>query len=140
MIPELKGLFDGISLRVPVLTGSIADFVFVTSRKTTREEVNQALVTASGNPIYKGIIGVAGVNGIPEYLVSSDVIGSSYSAIVDPEFTQVIDGDLVKVLAWYDNEWGYAHRLVEQVIRVGEAMGSDRAISDPITMSLTVAK
>ncbi|OGC99144.1 type I glyceraldehyde-3-phosphate dehydrogenase [Candidatus Amesbacteria bacterium RBG_16_48_31] len=140
VIPELKGLFDGISLRVPVLTGSIADFVFVTSRKTTREEVNQALVTASGNPIYKGIIGVAGVNGIPEYLVSSDVIGSSYSAIVDPEFTQVIDGDLVKVLAWYDNEWGYAHRLVEQVIRVGEAMGSDRAISDPITMSLTVAK
>src|SRR3989304_2445540 len=119
VIPELKGLFDGISLRVPVVTGSISDFVFVTSRKTTREEVNQALVTASGNPIYKGIIGVAGVNGIPEYLVSSDVIGSSYSAIVDPEFTQVIDGDLVKVLAWYDNEWGYANRLVEQTIRFG---------------------
>lgn len=119
VIPELKGLFDGISLRVPVITGSICDFVFVTKRKTTREEVNQALVEASETPGYSGILGISGRSGVPEHLVSSDVIGSSYSAIIDPEFTQVIDGDLVKVLAWYDNEWGYTNRLVEQVIKFG---------------------
>ncbi len=115
VIPELKGLFDGISLRVPVLTGSITDFVIVTKRQVTREEVNQAFVEAASEPRYKGILGVSN-----EHLVSSDIIGSSYSAIVDPEFTQVIDGDLVKVLAWYDNEWGYANRLVEQTIIFGQ--------------------
>ena len=119
VIPEVRGLFDGISLRVPVVTGSISDFVFVTKTKTTREEVNQALVEASENQMYKGIIGISGRNGVPEHLVSSDIVGSSYSAIVDLEFTQVIDGDLVKVLAWYDNEWGYANRLVEQTIKFG---------------------
>lgn len=121
VIPELKGLFDGMSLRVPVITGSISDFVFVTKTKTTRDEVNQALTEASETPRYKGIIGVSGINGVPEHLVSSDIIGSSYSAIVDTEFTQVIDGDLVKVLAWYDNEWGYTNRLVEQVIQFGQS-------------------
>ncbi len=133
VIPELKGLFDGISLRVPVITGSITDFVFVTKRKVTREEINGAFEEAINNPIYQGILGVSGKNGVPEHLVSSDIIGSSYSAIVDPEFTQVIDGDLVKVLAWYDNEWGYTNRLVEQVIRVGQMLGSDTAPSDKIT-------
>ncbi len=113
VIPELKGLFDGVSLRVPVITGSITDFVFVTKTKVTREEINQALIDARSS-----IIGVSGYDGVPEHLVSSDIVGSSYSAIVDPEFTQVIDGDLVKVLAWYDNEWGYANRLVEQVLKL----------------------
>lgn len=140
VIPELKGLFDGISLRVPVITGSITDFTFVTKKKVTREEVNEAFVEASENPIYKGIMGVSGISGVPEYLVSSDIIGSSYSAIVDPEFTQVIDGDLVKILAWYDNEWGYTNRLVEQAIRVGQTLDSNTAISDPITTSLAVKK
>jgi glyceraldehyde 3-phosphate dehydrogenase len=119
VIPELKGLFDGISLRVPVITGSVSDFVFLTRDKVTREQVNQALLEAKDNPLYKGILGVSGHDGIPEHLVSSDIIGSSYSAIIDTEFTQVIDGDLVKVLAWYDNEWGYANRLVEQTINFG---------------------
>ena len=121
VIPELKGLFDGISLRVPVLTGSISDFVFVTKKPVTREEVNQAFVEASETPKYLGILGVSGKSGMPEHLVSSDIIGSSYSAIIDPEFTQVIGGDLVKVLAWYDNEWGYANRLVEQTIIFGNS-------------------
>jgi glyceraldehyde-3-phosphate dehydrogenase type I len=120
VIPELKSLFDGIALRVPVITGSITDFVFVTGRKVTREEVNEALRQATQEPAYKGILGMSGVDGVPEYLVSSDIIGSNYSAIVDPEFTQVIDGDLVKVLAWYDNEWGYTNRLVEQTIKFGQ--------------------
>lgn len=119
VIPELKGLFDGISLRVPVITGSITDFTFVLAIKATREEINKALEEATQLPQYKGILGVSGVDGVPEHLVSSDIVGSSYSAIVDPEFTQVIDGDLVKILAWYDNEWGYTNRLVEQTILFG---------------------
>lgn len=135
VIPELKGLFDGISLRVPVITGSITDFTFVLKNKTTREDINQALRDATDNPIYKGILGYSGKDGVPEHLVSSDIIGSSYSAIVDPEFTQVIDGDLVKVLAWYDNEWGYTNRLVEQVIRVGQTLQTEVAPSDPITQA-----
>ncbi len=118
VIPELKGLFDGIALRVPVITGSITDFVFVTKKKLTREEVNDALKEAVFKPQYKGILGMSGIDGVPEHLVSSDIIGSSYSAIIDPEFTQVIDGDLVKILAWYDNEWGYTNRLVEQAIKL----------------------
>ncbi len=133
VIPELKGLFDGISLRVPIITGSITDFVFVTKVKTTREDVNNALKEATQNPIYKGILGMSGVDGVPEHLVSSDIVGSDYSAIVDPEFTQVIDGDLVKVLAWYDNEWGYTNRLVEQVVRVGSVLEGGQAPSDEIT-------
>jgi glyceraldehyde 3-phosphate dehydrogenase len=120
VIPELKGLFDGISLRVPVITGSITDFVFVTKTKVTRDEVNQALKEATQSLQYKNIIGMSGVDGVPLHLVSSDVIGASYSAVVDPEFTQVIDGDLVKVLAWYDNEWGYANRLVEQICKLSQ--------------------
>jgi len=119
VIPELKGLFDGISLRVRVITGSITDFTFLLKNKTTREDINKALMEAADNPIYKGILGYSGKDGIPEHLVSSDIIGSSYSAIIDPEFTQVVDGDLVKILAWYDNEWGYTNRLVEQVVKVG---------------------
>lgn len=137
VIPELKGLFDGISLRVPVLTGSITDFTFVLKQPTTREEVNQTLLEATANPVYKGILGIAGKDGIPEHLVSSDIVGSSYSAVVDPEFTQVIDGDLVKVLAWYDNEWGYTNRLVEQVIRVGSTLGEQLAPQDPLTAQMS---
>lgn len=126
-IPDLKGLFDGVSLRVPVMTGSISDFVFVTKRKVTVEEVNQAYREAAIHPVYKGILAVT-----EEPLVSSDIIGSDYSAIVDLSFTQVVDGDLVKVLAWYDNEWGYTNRLVEQVIRTGKAIGPAQLI-DPLT-------
>jgi glyceraldehyde 3-phosphate dehydrogenase len=127
-IPSLKGLFDGISLRVPVITGSISDFVFLLSRKVTVDEVKEAFKIASNSPLYKGILGVS-----EEPLVSSDIIGNSYSAIVDLPFIQVIDGDLVKVLAWYDNEWGYANRLVEQVVRVGESLTSTTVPTDTIS-------
>ncbi len=133
VIPELKGLFDGISLRVPVITGSITDFTFLIERKTTREEVNSVLKEATQHPLYKGILGMSGVDGVPEHLVSSDIIGSSYSAIVDPEFTQVVDGDFIKVLAWYDNEWGYTTRLVEQVVRVGQTIHTSLLPVDPIS-------
>ena len=129
-IPELKGLFDGRALRVPVATGSITDFSFVLKKEVTVEEVNQAFIEASENALYKGILGVS-----DKPLVSSDIIGTSESAIVDLGLTQVIGGNLVKVFAWYDNEWGYANRLIEQVMRVGKTLGSRTAPTDAITLS-----
>ena len=129
-IPELKGLFDGMALRVPVATGSISDITAVVKKQTTVEEVNKAFIEASQNVLYKGILAVS-----EEPLVSSDIVGRSESAIVDLPLTQVIGGNLVKVFAWYDNEWGYANRLVEQVIRVGTKLDSTKAPTDPITLS-----
>lgn len=110
-IPELEHLFDGIALRVPVITGSITDFTFITKQSTSVEEVNQMFIDASREPQYKGILATT-----DEPLVSSDIVGRSESAIVDLSLTRVVDGDLVKVMAWYDNEYGYANRLVEQVL------------------------
>lgn len=115
-IPELDGLFDGVALRVPVLVGSISDIVCLLNQKTTAQEVNQSFKDATADPRWKGIVAVS-----EDPLVSSDIIGRSESAIIDLPFTQVVDGDLVKVLAWYDNEWGYCNRLMEQAIKVGEA-------------------
>lgn len=113
VVPELKGLFEGLSVRVPVITGSLADFTFVLKRETTKEEVNDILTKASQSPVFSGILAVT-----TDPLVSTDIIGSSYSSIVDLSLTQVI-GNMVKVVAWYDNEYGYANRLVEEVIMVG---------------------
>ena len=130
-IPELKGLFDGMSLRVPTATGSISDFTFLLKKKVTVEEVNNALTKAAKeNALFKGILAVSN-----EPLVSSDIIGRSESAIVDLNLTQVVGENLVKVFAWYDNEWGYANRLVEQVIRVANTIDSEKAPTDPITLS-----
>lgn len=129
-IPELKGLFDGMSLRVPVATGSITDFTFVLKKNVTVEEVNNAFKEAVKNPIYKGIMAVS-----EGFLVSSDIIGRSESAIVDLPLTQVVAGNMVKVFAWYDNEWGYANRLVEQIIRVGRNLESNVVPTDPLTLS-----
>lgn len=114
-IPELQGLFDGIALRVPTITGSIANLIFITKKPTTADQVNQALEQASQQPNFQNILAVT-----HDPLVSSDIIGSSYSAIVDLQFTKVIDQDLISILAWYDNEWGYTHRLIEQVFAVTE--------------------
>src|SRR3989344_7367926 len=111
-IPGLRGKFDGVALRVPVICGSIADFTFLLNKKVTVEEVNKALTDAALKS--NGILAVSS-----DSLVSSDIIGRSESAIVDLSLTQVVDGDMVKVFAWYDNEYGYANRLVEQVIQIG---------------------
>lgn len=113
-IPELKGLFDGIAIRVPVITGSLSDLTFVVKKKTEVGEVNQAIKEAAASDRWRGLIAWT-----EEPLVSSDIIGRNESAIVDLPMTQVIDGDLVKILAWYDNEWGYCNRLIEQAIYVG---------------------
>lgn len=113
-IPELAGLFDGLAIRVPVITGSIADITMVVGREVHVDEVNRALAVASKQARWKGILEVS-----DEPLVSSDIIGATASSIVDLELTRVVGGDLVKVVSWYDNEWGYANRLVEQAIRLG---------------------
>jgi len=129
-IPELKGLFDGVSLRVPITTGSITDFTMLLKKNVTMEEINNAFKEAVENPLYKGIVAVT-----DEPLVSSDIIGRSESAIVDLSLTQVVAGNMVKILAWYDNEWGYANRLIEQVIRVGRTLDGNKVPTDPLTLS-----
>lgn len=110
VLPELSGIFDGIAIRVPVVTGSLTDFTFLVKKKTTAAAVNQALIKASKTYL-QGILGVT-----DKPMVSSDVIGCEYSSLVDLEMTRVIDGDLVKILSWYDNEWGYVTRMMELVL------------------------
>lgn len=113
-IPALKGLFDGVAIRVPIPVGSISDLTFVLKKKTTVEEVNQVLEQAAKSEHLKGILAVTN-----EPVVSSDIVGRPESSIVDLGLTQVVDGDMLKIFAWYDNEYGYSNRLVEQVINVG---------------------
>jgi len=129
-IPELKGIFDGRALRVPVACGSITDFAVVLKKSVAVEEVNNAFIEACKNPLYKGILATS-----DQPLVSSDIIGRSESSIVDLGLTQVIGGNLVKIFSWYDNEWGYANRLIEQVIRVGRNITGGKIPTDPLTLS-----
>jgi glyceraldehyde 3-phosphate dehydrogenase len=117
-LPEMEGRFTGLSIRVPVPTVSVADFSAVVKQRTTVEAVNDAYRSAAQAERYAGVVAVT-----EEPVVSSDFIGDPHSAIVDLKLTQVVNGDLVKVVAWYDNEWGYANRLVEQAIAVGQAIG-----------------
>ena len=115
-IPELAGIFNGLAIRVPVAVGSLSDFTFLLKKSTTKEEVTEIFKKEAQNPIYNGILAVT-----EDPIVSSDIIGNSHSAIVDLSLTQVIGGNMVKVIAWYDNEFGYANRLVEEVIMVGSS-------------------
>ncbi len=115
-LPEYAGLFDGIAIRAPVPVGSIADLTFVTARKTTTEEVNQVLTEESETDRYAGVLGVS-----QDPLVSSDVIGDPRASIIDLDLTRVIDGDLVKVMSWYDNEWGYANQMLRQAVSMMRA-------------------
>ncbi len=112
---DLEGLFDGLSVRVPVPAGSIVDVTFIAKRDTTKEEINEILKKAAGEDRWKNIFSVT-----EEALVSSDILGSHYASIADLEFTKVVGGNLVKVLAWYDNEMGYTYTLVDHVIKTGE--------------------
>ena len=115
VIKELEGKFDGIALRVPVIAGSIADITFISKRKTSVEEINEILKKAADSPKWCGILKT-----VDEQVVSSDIVGEPYGALVDLNFTKVVDGDLVKVLSWYDNEWGYAAMLLKHVLKVAE--------------------
>jgi glyceraldehyde 3-phosphate dehydrogenase len=116
-LPDLKGLFDGLSLRVPTMDVSLSDFTLLLKTKTSVEEINQEFRDAANSSRYRGILAVT-----DEELVSSDFIGDPHSCIVDLKLTQVVDGDFVKVIAWYDNEWGYSNRLIEEVIMVGKSL------------------
>lgn len=113
VIPELKGIFDGLSIRVPTATGSISDMVFITKRATSIEEVNNVFTKVSQDPHWQGLLAVTN-----DPIVSSDIKGRRESSIVDLALTNVIGGNMVKVVSWYDNEFGYCNRLVEQVVRV----------------------
>lgn len=115
VITDLKGKFDGVALRVPVQSGSIADITFISKKNTSAEEVNEILKKASEEERWKNIFSVT-----DDPLVSSDILGSIYGSIADLSLTRVIDGNLVKVFAWYDNEMGYTHTLIEHVIKTGQ--------------------
>ncbi|MFA6300747.1 MAG: type I glyceraldehyde-3-phosphate dehydrogenase [Candidatus Paceibacterota bacterium] len=114
---KLEGLFDGISMRVPVPAGSMVDVTFIAKRDTTKEEVNELLEKASKDERWKNIFTVTN-----EELVSSDILGSKYGSIADLKMTRVVGGNLVKVMGWYDNEMGYTYTLVDHVIKTGETI------------------
>ena len=111
-VPELAGRFDGVAVRAPVPVGSLADIVFVASRPTTVEEVNEAFHQEAITARYRDILGVSA-----DPLVSADIIGDPRSAVVDLDLTQVVDATLVKVMAWYDNEWGFTHQMIREARR-----------------------
>lgn len=113
--PQLKDKFDGVSVRVPVPSGSLVDVTFVAKRPTTVEEINNALKAAAASDRWKRVFAVS-----DEPLVSSDILGLPYGSIADLDMTRVVDGTLVKVMAWYDNEMGYVHTLIEHVCEVGK--------------------
>ena len=113
VIPSLEGKFDGLSVRVPTPVVSLSDITAVLKRNTTKEEINEVFKRAAADPFYQGILAVT-----DEPLVSMDFKGNSHSSIVDLSLTNVVDGNLIKVVAWYDNEWGYSNRLVEIVADV----------------------
>lgn len=111
---KLEGLFDGIAMRVPVICGSIVDVTFIAKRNTTVDEVNSALKKAAEETRWQGVFSFT-----EEELVSSDIVGSPFGSIADLRLTRVVGGNLVKVLAWYDNEMGYAYTLVDHVVKLG---------------------
>ncbi|HSX45863.1 MAG TPA: type I glyceraldehyde-3-phosphate dehydrogenase [Candidatus Saccharimonadia bacterium] len=116
-LPALQGIFGGLSVRVPTPVVSLSDFVIITKRAVSVDEVNEVFKKAAKEPYYQGILDVT-----EEELVSSDFIGNSHSAIVDLKLTAVVGGNMLKVVAWYDNEWGYSNRLVEVVADTGRLL------------------
>jgi len=112
-VPSLKDKFDGMAIRVPVICGSISDLVFLTQKPATVESVNEVFDKASENPAYKNILTVSS-----DPIVSSDIVGNPHSSIVDLPLTKVIGNDFVKVVAWYDNEWGYSNRMIDTALMI----------------------
>ncbi len=113
-IPELRGKFNGLAIRVPSPVGSLSDFSALLKMNVTKEQINQAFVDASQSERFRGVIEVTN-----DPIVSTDIVGNPHSAIVDLSLTQVVDNNFVKIIAWYDNEFGYSNRLIEEVILVG---------------------
>ena len=109
-LTQYQGKFDGVAIRTPVVAGSISDITFIAARNTTVEEINKILIEESATARYQDVVTVT-----EEPLVSSDIIGSTYAAIIDLSITKVVDGDLVKVMIWYDNECGFANQMIRQI-------------------------
>lgn len=118
-MPSYQGIFDGFALRVPTPAGSVSDMTMLTKRNVSVAEVNQALSVAAAQPNYKGILAVTN-----EPIVSHDIIGRAESSIVDLSLTMVVGGNLVKVVSWYDNEFGYANRLIDMAVQAGKKINS----------------
>jgi glyceraldehyde 3-phosphate dehydrogenase len=116
-LPEYGGRFGGVAVRAPIPVGSLADIVVLSARPTTVDEVNQVFGEEAQTDRYRGILGVTA-----DPIVSSDIIGDSRASVVDLGMTQVVDGDLLKVMSWYDNEWGYSNQLVREALRIAEQM------------------
>lgn len=115
--PWLKDIFEAVAIRVPVVTGSLADLTFIASRKTSAEEINDILRKAAKQPQWQGVFTVS-----EEPLVSSDIIKNPHSSIADLTHTKVVGGDMVKVLAWYDNEWGYCNSLLKHILNLKDLL------------------
>lgn len=110
VLPQYAGKFDGIALRVPVPVGSISDITFIAERPTSIEEINQILTEESATTRYEKVVAVTS-----DPIVSTDIIGSTFAATIDLEMTRVVGGDLVKIMAWYDNEWGFTNQMIRQI-------------------------
>lgn len=110
-LPQYEGKFDGIAIRTPVVVGSISDITFVAERKTSAEEINNILKEEAATGRYKKVISVSN-----EPLVSTDIIQSPFASTIDMEMTRVVDGDLCKIMAWYDNEWGFTNQMIRQIL------------------------
>ena len=118
VIKELEGLFDGVAIRAPIPVGSVSDIVFITRKDTSVDEINSIFQEESQTSRYNGILGIT-----HEEIVSSDIIQDSRASIVDLTMTKVVGGNLVKILSWYDNEWGYASQMVRQLQQISKFLG-----------------
>jgi glyceraldehyde 3-phosphate dehydrogenase len=118
VLPQLKGKFDGVAVRAPIPVGSISDMVFLLEKDTTVEEINAVLSEEAETEKYMGIFGVTN-----EPLVSSDIVGITYGSLADLEMTRVVDGNLVKIMAWYDNEMSFTSQMIREGVRVAEKFG-----------------
>jgi glyceraldehyde 3-phosphate dehydrogenase len=112
-LPQFKGKFDGVAIRTPVVVGSMSDITFIAERATSVEEINSILKEEAATDRYKKVVSVS-----EEPLVSTDIIQSPFAAVVDTEMTRVVDADLCKVMAWYDNEWGFTNQMIRQILEI----------------------
>lgn len=113
VLPQLVDKFDGIAIRTPVPVGSISDITFLAAKNTSAEEINEVLIEESKTDRYKLVLSASN-----EPLVSSDIIQSSFACVVDLQMTRVVDGDLVKIMAWYDNEWGFTNQMIREITEI----------------------
>ncbi|MBS3751736.1 MAG: type I glyceraldehyde-3-phosphate dehydrogenase [Anaerolineales bacterium] len=118
VLPEHKGKFNGIAVRGPIPVGSVSDITFLTSRKTDEDEINQIFREEAKTSRYKGILGAT-----DDPIVSADIVGDSHAATIDLGMTMVVDGDLVKLMSWYDNEWGFTSQMIREAVATAKDYG-----------------